>query len=157
MTEQKKVERKGAGAAETSHIAADPAPARRRRLTAARKQEAVLCVLRGNVYDSPTGSLLLIPEGARIIGQYDASVSFGHRQGRRALHTARRRSQTRHGRREPPDPRHPRRCTGQDQRCRTADRSAPAAGHAHPTIRPGLPMRVIVTRDLILEPHSSNL
>ena len=47
MTEQKKVEREGAGASETSHIAADPAPARRRRLTAARKQEAVLRVLRG--------------------------------------------------------------------------------------------------------------
>ncbi len=42
MTEQKKVDR--AGAAETSHIAADPAPARRRRQTAARKQEAVLRV-----------------------------------------------------------------------------------------------------------------
>ena len=47
MMEQKKVERAGVGAAETSHIAADPAPARRRRLTAARKQEAVLRVLRG--------------------------------------------------------------------------------------------------------------
>ena len=47
MTEQKKVDRAGAGAAETSHIAADPAPARRRRQTAARKQEAVLQVLRG--------------------------------------------------------------------------------------------------------------
>ena len=47
MTEQKKVEREGAGAVETSHIAADPAPARRRRLTAARKQEAVPRVLRG--------------------------------------------------------------------------------------------------------------
>lgn len=45
--DQKKVEREGAGAAETSHIAAGPAPARRRRLTAARKQEAVLRVLRG--------------------------------------------------------------------------------------------------------------
>ncbi len=47
MTGQKKVEREGAGTAETSHIAADPAPARRRRLTAARKQEAVLRVLPG--------------------------------------------------------------------------------------------------------------
>ncbi len=47
MTEQKKVDRAGAGAAETSHIAADPAPARRRRQTSARKQEAVLQVLRG--------------------------------------------------------------------------------------------------------------
>ena len=35
MTEQKKVDCEGAGASETSHIAADPAPARRRRLTAA--------------------------------------------------------------------------------------------------------------------------
>lgn len=47
MTEQKKIEVAGCGAAETSHIAASTAPARRRRLTAARKQEAVLRVLRG--------------------------------------------------------------------------------------------------------------
>ena len=46
MTEQKKVEREGTGAAETSCIAADPAPVRRRGLTAARNQEAVLRVLR---------------------------------------------------------------------------------------------------------------
>jgi type IV secretion system protein VirB10 len=30
-----------------------------------------------NVYDSPTGRVLLIPQGARLIGQYDAQVSFG--------------------------------------------------------------------------------
>lgn len=30
-----------------------------------------------DVYDSPTGTNLLIPEGARLIGQYDAQVSFG--------------------------------------------------------------------------------
>ena len=47
MPVPKQVECQGAGAAETTHIAADPAPARRRRLTAARKQEAVLRVLRG--------------------------------------------------------------------------------------------------------------
>ena len=51
MTEQKKVEREGAGAAETSRIAADPAPTQRRRLTAARKQEAVLRVLRGEAVE----------------------------------------------------------------------------------------------------------
>ena len=51
MTEQKKVEREGAGAAETSRIAAGPAPAHRRRLTAARKQEAVLRVLRGEAVE----------------------------------------------------------------------------------------------------------
>ena len=47
MTEQKKVDRAGAGTAETSHIAATPAPARRRRQTSARKQKVVLRVLRG--------------------------------------------------------------------------------------------------------------
>jgi len=29
------------------------------------------------VYDSPTGRILLIPQGARLIGQYDAQVAFG--------------------------------------------------------------------------------
>ena len=32
------------------------------------------------VYDSPTGSLLLIPQGTRIIGQYDAGVTLGQRR-----------------------------------------------------------------------------
>ena len=30
-----------------------------------------------NVYDSPTGRTLLIPQGSRLVGQYDAQVSFG--------------------------------------------------------------------------------
>ena len=30
-----------------------------------------------NVYDSPTGNYLLIPQGARLIGEYDSSVAFG--------------------------------------------------------------------------------
>jgi type IV secretion system protein VirB10 len=29
------------------------------------------------VYDTPTGKLLLIPQGARLIGQYDSQVAFG--------------------------------------------------------------------------------
>ncbi|WP_050930840.1 TrbI/VirB10 family protein [Aestuariivita boseongensis] len=33
-----------------------------------------------NVYDSPTGSLLLIPQGTRLIGAYDDSVSAGQRR-----------------------------------------------------------------------------
>jgi len=33
-----------------------------------------------NVYDSPTGSLLLIPQGTRLIGAYDADVTFGQRR-----------------------------------------------------------------------------
>ena len=30
-----------------------------------------------NVYDGPTGRILLIPQGSRLIGQYDAEVAFG--------------------------------------------------------------------------------
>jgi len=30
-----------------------------------------------DVYDSPTGMVLLIPQGARLVGQYDAQISFG--------------------------------------------------------------------------------
>ena len=30
-----------------------------------------------NIYDSPTGRILLIPQGARLIGEYDADVTFG--------------------------------------------------------------------------------
>ncbi len=30
-----------------------------------------------NVYDTPTGRILLIPQGARLVGQYDAQVAFG--------------------------------------------------------------------------------
>jgi type IV secretion system protein VirB10 len=33
-----------------------------------------------NVYDSPTGALLLIPQGSRLIGEYDAGVTFGQRR-----------------------------------------------------------------------------
>lgn len=30
-----------------------------------------------NVYDSPSGRFLLVPQGARLIGQYDSQISFG--------------------------------------------------------------------------------
>ena len=30
-----------------------------------------------DVYDSPTGQILLIPQGARLIGQYDTQIAFG--------------------------------------------------------------------------------
>jgi type IV secretion system protein VirB10 len=33
-----------------------------------------------NVHDSPTGRILLIPQGTRIIGQYDNGVGFGQRR-----------------------------------------------------------------------------
>ena len=33
-----------------------------------------------NIYDSPTGKILLVPQGSRIIGQYDNGVGFGQRR-----------------------------------------------------------------------------
>lgn len=33
-----------------------------------------------NVYDSPTGRILLIPQGTRVVGQYDSGVGFGQRR-----------------------------------------------------------------------------
>lgn len=33
-----------------------------------------------HIYDSPTGSILLIPQGTRIIGEYDNGVTFGQRR-----------------------------------------------------------------------------
>ena len=33
-----------------------------------------------NVYDSPTGRILLVPQGTRVGGQYDNGVGFGQRR-----------------------------------------------------------------------------
>lgn len=33
-----------------------------------------------NVYDSPTGRILLIPQGARLVGEYDSEVDAGQRR-----------------------------------------------------------------------------
>lgn len=33
-----------------------------------------------NIYDSPTGRILLVPQGSRLIGEYDNSVGFGQRR-----------------------------------------------------------------------------
>ncbi|MFN3320054.1 MAG: TrbI/VirB10 family protein [Allorhizobium sp.] len=33
-----------------------------------------------NIYDSPTGHVMLVPQGTRIIGQYDNNVQFGQRR-----------------------------------------------------------------------------
>ncbi|TRC98429.1 TrbI/VirB10 family protein [Mesorhizobium sp. WSM4303] len=38
---------------------------------------AITAQVTENVYDSPTGSYLLIPQGGRLIGQYDSQVAFG--------------------------------------------------------------------------------
>jgi type IV secretion system protein VirB10 len=33
-----------------------------------------------HIYDSPTGRILLVPQGTRIVGQYDNAVQFGQRR-----------------------------------------------------------------------------
>ncbi|KAB2758350.1 MULTISPECIES: TrbI/VirB10 family protein [Brucella/Ochrobactrum group] len=33
-----------------------------------------------NIYDSPTGRVMLVPQGTRIVGQYDNNVQFGQRR-----------------------------------------------------------------------------
>jgi len=33
-----------------------------------------------NVYDSPTGHILLVPQGTRVVGQYDNGVGFGQKR-----------------------------------------------------------------------------
>lgn len=33
-----------------------------------------------NVYDSPTGKILLVPQGTRVVGQYDSGIGFGQRR-----------------------------------------------------------------------------
>lgn len=39
-----------------------------------------------NIYDSPTGRLLLVPQGARLIGEYDSEVAAGQRRVLLAWH-----------------------------------------------------------------------
>jgi type IV secretion system protein VirB10 len=40
----------------------------------------VIAQVTERVYDSPTGRLLLIPQGARLVGAYDSHVAFGQRR-----------------------------------------------------------------------------
>jgi len=37
----------------------------------------VIAQVTQNVYDSPTGTLLLIPQGARLVGEYDSEIAAG--------------------------------------------------------------------------------
>jgi type IV secretion system protein VirB10 len=43
----------------------------------ARPSGPVTAQVTEDVYDSPTGKFLLIPQGARLVGQYDAQIAFG--------------------------------------------------------------------------------
>lgn len=37
-------------------------------------------IVRRNVYDSRTGRFLLIPQGSRLVGEYDSRVAFGQKR-----------------------------------------------------------------------------
>ncbi|NIJ34959.1 TrbI/VirB10 family protein [Sphingomonas oligoaromativorans] len=40
----------------------------------------VTALITENVYDTPTGRALLIPQGSRLVGSYDSQVTFGQRR-----------------------------------------------------------------------------
>lgn len=40
----------------------------------------VIAQVSQNVYDSPTGRVLLIPQGSKLVGTYDSQVAFGQRR-----------------------------------------------------------------------------
>ena len=40
----------------------------------------VIAQVSENVYDSPTGKVLLIPQGSRLIGTHDSQIAFGQRR-----------------------------------------------------------------------------
>ena len=40
----------------------------------------IIAQVRSDVYDSPTGKYLLIPQGSRLTGQYDSQITYGQRR-----------------------------------------------------------------------------
>lgn len=40
----------------------------------------IIAQVRSNVYDSPTGKYLLIPQGSRLTGRYDSQVTYGQQR-----------------------------------------------------------------------------
>ena len=154
-----------------------------------------------DVYDSPTGKILLIPQGARLVGQYDAQIAFGQSrallvwnrlimpngnsivlerqpgadtEGYAGLEdevdnhwgmlfkaailstAAERRLGGRHERQQqrlarPGDPARPSQSFNQ-----VGQQVVGRSLNIQPTItiRPGFPVRVLVTHDLVLEPYS---
>ncbi len=114
-----------------------------------------------NVFDSPTGRHLLIPQGARLIGTYDNRVSFG--QSRVLLVWTRlilpngRSIGLELGSSNESDIARAIRESGQDTVGRTSEQIVRRQLSVQPTltVRPGFPVRVIVNRDLILEPYRS--
>ncbi len=153
-----------------------------------------------DVYDSPTGQILLIPQGARLIGQYDAQIAFGQSrallvwnrlimpngrsivlerqpgadarrlcrsggrgrqplghavQGRDPLDAPERRLGGRHERQRERLAREAIRQGTSQSFNQTGQQVVGRSLNVQPTItiRPGFPVRVMVTHDLVLEPY----
>ena len=151
-----------------------------------------------NVYDSPSGRYLLIPQGARLVGQYDAQVSFGQSRvllvwnrlllpNGRSIVLERQPGAdgagyagledgvnyhwgrlfmaaglatllgvaTELGQDDEDEIARAIRESGQDTVGRAGDQFVRRQMNVQPTltVRPGFPVRVIVTRDLVLEPY----
>jgi len=151
-----------------------------------------------NVYDSPSGRYLLIPQGSRLVGQYDAQVSFGQSRvllvwnrlllpNGRSIVLERQPGAdsggyagledgvnyhwgrlfmaaglatllgvaTELGQDDEDEIARAIRESGQDTVGRAGDQLVRRQMNVQPTltIRPGYPVRVIVTRDLVIEPY----
>lgn len=154
-----------------------------------------------NVYDTPTGRILLVPQGARLVGVYESRIAFGQRRvllawtrlllpdgrslvlekapaGDRAGHAGLEDSVDRHwsglfgvaalstllgigaelGASEDEDVIVRALRTGAADSLNQVGRQSVGKGlDVAPTltIRPGAPVRVMVTRDLVLQPYRS--
>jgi len=151
-----------------------------------------------NVYDSPSGRYLLIPQGSRLVGHYDAQVSFGQSRvllvwnrlllpNGRSIVLERQPGAdsggyagledgvnyhwgrlfmaaglatllgvaTELGQDDEDEIARAIRESGQDTVGRAGDQLVRRQMDVQPTLtlRPGFPVRVIVTRDLVLEPY----
>jgi type IV secretion system protein VirB10 len=135
-----------------------------------------------NVYDTPTGRSLLIPQGARLLGVYDSQVSFGQSRillvwtrlilpngysivlerqpgadatGRAGLELALG-TELGSDQNESDIARALRRGTG-DTVNQAGQQIVRRNLNVQPTltVRPGLPVRVLVNRDLVLGPYRS--
>jgi len=119
-----------------------------------------------DVYDSPTGRIRLIPQGARLIGQYDAQIAFGQSRAllvwnRGTLFKAAILSTLLSIGSEvgssgsEDDLIQAIRRGGADSANQVGQRIVGRSLNVQPTItiRPGFPVRVLVTRDLVLEPY----
>lgn len=151
-----------------------------------------------NVYDSPSGRYLLIPQGSRLVGQYDAQVSFGQSRvllvwnrlllpNGRSIVLERQPGAdgggyagledgvnyhwgrlfmaaglatllgvaTELGQDDEDEIARAIRESGQDTVGRAGDQLVRRQMNVQPTltVQPGFPVRVIVTRDLVLEPY----